>query len=77
MGTPLGDVQMNGRLTERERDVLSEMAKGSTMKEICSELGISVGTCKSHIASIFLKFDVHNRVQALRAAREHNYQEAS
>lgn len=55
-------------LTTREEEVLALMAKGLRNKEIASTLHISEDTARAHIKSIFVKFDVHDRVSALGEA---------
>jgi DNA-binding NarL/FixJ family response regulator len=60
-----------GLLSERELEVLGLLARGLTVHEIAEHLGVSQNTIKSHTRSMFAKFDVHNRVQALAVAREH------
>lgn len=49
-------------LTEREHEVVRLVAQGRTNAEIASELFISAGTAKNHIAAIGRKLDVSNRV---------------
>jgi DNA-binding NarL/FixJ family response regulator len=49
-------------LTGREEDVARSIARGGTNAEIASELGISVGTVKTHVANIQAKLGVRNRV---------------
>lgn len=51
-------------LTERERDILSMLARGYTNQEIGAHMAISVGTVKNHISSILSKLDVRDRTQA-------------
>jgi two-component system, NarL family, nitrate/nitrite response regulator NarL len=60
-----------GLLSERELEVLGLLARGLTVPEIAEHLGVSQNTIKSHTRSMFAKFEVHNRVQALAVAREH------
>ena len=50
--------------TERERDVLFLLLKGLNNKEISKKLFISNHTTKAHVASIYKKLGVSNRVQA-------------
>lgn len=53
----------NEPLTAREEHVLVAVARGRTNTEIASELFISLGTVKAHIASIMLKLGLRNRVE--------------
>lgn len=50
--------------TEREREVLYLLLKGLNNKEISKKLFISNHTTKAHVASIYKKLGVSNRVQA-------------
>jgi len=52
-------------LTDRERDVLNMMAKGTSTAMLASALGISEGTVKFHINHIFQKLGVNDRTQAI------------
>ena len=51
--------------TEREKDVLHLLLEGLSNKEISQRLVISGHTTKVHIASIYKKLEVTNRVQAV------------
>jgi DNA-binding NarL/FixJ family response regulator len=51
-------------LTEREREVLREIAVGRTNKEIARSLNIALTTVKSHVKSILDKLGVDSRTQA-------------
>ena len=53
-------------LTEREIDVLREVARGLTNKQIALALGISEHTVKFHVSSVFGKLGVSNRTEAVR-----------
>lgn len=53
-------------LTPRESDVLEFLAQGLANKEIARRLTISEHTVKYHIASIYSKFGVNNRTEAVR-----------
>jgi len=52
-----------GRLTEREREVAMEVAKGHSNAEIAGRLFMSEATVKSHVSRLFAKLDATNRVQ--------------
>lgn len=49
-------------LTEREEEVLLQVALGHTNTEIGEALHISLSTVKSHLGSLMAKVDVRNRV---------------
>jgi DNA-binding NarL/FixJ family response regulator len=49
-------------LTDREREVAHAVALGDTNAEVAARLTISVGTVKTHVASIQTKLGVRNRV---------------
>lgn len=63
-GASVGAARPLARLTPRERDVLTELVKGESNKEIAHELAIDEGTVKVHIKAVLRKFDVANRTQA-------------
>ena len=58
-------------LTERELDVLRELAKGLTNREIAERLYISKNTVKYHVHSILDKLDLPNRGEAAIFAKKH------
>lgn len=55
-------------LTGRERDVLAYVAEGHGNREIGALLGISEHTVKFHLASIYGKLGVGNRMEAVQHA---------
>lgn len=56
------------RLTEREIEVLSLIGQGHSSKEAADVLFVSKRTVDFHLANIYDKLQVNNRVQAFRAA---------
>ena len=56
------------RLTKREVEVLSLVLEGKSSKEVADELFCSKRTIDFHLARIYEKLDVSNRVQAIRRA---------
>ncbi len=59
-------------LTRRELDVLDLIVKGYTNRRIAQELCLSLGTVNSHRANIMSKLNLHNRVELVRYASEHD-----
>lgn len=57
-------------LTDREREVLVEIAHGLSNQEIARELFVSVPTVKTHVAHILAKINARDRVQAVVFAYE-------
>jgi DNA-binding NarL/FixJ family response regulator len=56
------------RLTRREREVLTVAAEGLTAREIAERLGVRERTVTTHLARIYGKLGVGNRLAALRLA---------
>ncbi|MBU4439981.1 MAG: LuxR C-terminal-related transcriptional regulator [Firmicutes bacterium] len=52
-------------LTEREKEVLDELAAGGTNLQIAEKLCVSLATVKTHINNIYSKLEVNNRVAAV------------
>lgn len=55
-------------LTDREHDVLREIAAGGTNREAASRLFISEATLKTHLSRVFDKLGVNDRAAAVRVA---------
>ncbi|MFF2755716.1 response regulator [Psychrobacillus sp. NPDC058041] len=64
-------------LTPREQDVLSELTKGKSNREIASSLFVTEKTVKTHISNIFAKLQVQDRTQAALYAVKHGLTEPS
>jgi DNA-binding NarL/FixJ family response regulator len=57
------------QLSPREREVLTELARGATYADIAAELYLSENTVKSHISSLYGKLGAGRRSEALAVAR--------
>ncbi|UXR68940.1 response regulator transcription factor [Staphylococcus sp. IVB6246] len=55
---------VQNKLSKRETEVLKEMAKGKTNKEIADVLFVSEKTIKTHVSHILSKLEVTDRTQA-------------
>ncbi len=59
-------------LTSREREVLAELIKGQSNREIARALRVSEKTVKAHVSAVLAKLGVQDRTQAaLLAVRHH------
>jgi DNA-binding NarL/FixJ family response regulator len=57
-------------LTEREREILQLLARGSTNHDIAKQLALSVKTVNNYVSNIFSKLQVTDRAQAIIRARD-------
>ncbi|SMX76432.1 DNA-binding response regulator, NarL/FixJ family, contains REC and HTH domains [Brevibacterium iodinum ATCC 49514] len=57
-------------LTDREREILIQVARGASNTEIAASLDIAVQTVKTHVSRILYKLDARDRAQAVIAAYE-------
>lgn len=72
MDTVITKPHMLNKLSKRETEVLKEMAKGKTNKEIAETLYVSEKTIKTHVSHIFAKLEVTDRTQAAIYAMENH-----
>ena len=57
-------------LSDRELDILKQVATGASNKEIAMTFVIAEGTVKNHLTSILRKLEVQDRAQAVLKARQ-------
>ncbi|MBI4215881.1 MAG: response regulator transcription factor [Chloroflexi bacterium] len=60
-------------LTEREREVLEQIARGATNKEIAAKLFISENTVNYHMKNILSKLHLRNRAEVVGWAIQHGF----
>ena len=70
-GVPAGDAARGiDQLTDREREILTLVARGLNNDQIGERLFISPATVKTHLARIMAKLDAHDRAQLVVRAYE-------
>jgi DNA-binding CsgD family transcriptional regulator len=55
--------RVTGNLSQREQEVLQQVAQGRSNKAIADALYVSPNTVKTHVTSLLRKLDVHSRAQ--------------
>jgi DNA-binding NarL/FixJ family response regulator len=66
---PKRDAKVVAALNYREQQLLDHITEGLTNKEIAQRLGLTLGTIKVYLSTLFKKMNVRNRVEAVIAAR--------
>lgn len=61
---PAEDTTVTASLSEREREVLSLLARGLSNADIAARLYLSEGTVRNYVSAIFVKLGVSDRTQA-------------
>ncbi len=62
------EISARDRLTDREREVLEELAQGKSTREMAEALVVAEETIKTHLTHIYQKLGVSDRVQAVALA---------
>lgn len=62
---PEAPVEPRAELTPREQEVLQAVAEGLSDKEVAQKLGTAVSTVKNQLASIYVKWRVRSRTEAV------------
>jgi len=68
IGNLAEEVSARERLTDREREVLEELAQGKSTREMAEALVVAEETIKTHLTHIYQKLGVSDRVQAVALA---------
>jgi DNA-binding NarL/FixJ family response regulator len=56
------------KLSARETEILSHLSKGESIKQMASDLSISIDTVRTHIKNIYEKLQVHTQTEAVSKA---------
>jgi DNA-binding NarL/FixJ family response regulator len=60
------------KLSVREIDVLEQLSKGLNYIKIAENLILSPSTVRKHIENIYIKLQVHNKLEAVQKAKKNN-----
>ncbi|HIZ38258.1 MAG TPA: response regulator transcription factor [Candidatus Ruania gallistercoris] len=67
---PAKEAPLLGQLTEREREVMIQVARGRSNAEIADDLFLAEQTVKTHVSRILTKLTLRDRTQMVVAAYE-------
>jgi DNA-binding NarL/FixJ family response regulator len=70
---PIDQVLQAAHMTPKEKQVIHLLQQGFPAKKIAAELKISTFTVNQHLRSIYRKFGVRNRIEAVSAARSQGF----
>ena len=70
--TPGASANPLGSLTQLEGQVLAEVAKGRTDKEVATVLNLTPKTARNYVSRIFGKLNVHTRTEAALVYARHS-----
>lgn len=75
-GRTQGSEDFNHRLTEltrREREILDLLVQAKRIVNIAEELGIAEQTVRNHISNIYMKLDIHDRLEIVNYVNQIKY----
>lgn len=61
--------RLDGRLTERQHEILEHLAEGESTDQIAAELHLSRDTVRNHIRNILKRLGTNSRLEAVAVAR--------
>jgi DNA-binding NarL/FixJ family response regulator len=61
------------QLSDRELEVLQQLALGSSTTDMAAELHISVNTVRNHVQRVLMKLEAHTRIEAVAAGIRAGY----
>jgi DNA-binding NarL/FixJ family response regulator len=64
-------LRLTGRLTKREREVLSLVAQGGSHEAIANELMISPHTARTHFQNVLGKLQMHSKGEVIEFLQRH------
>jgi DNA-binding CsgD family transcriptional regulator len=59
------------KISKREREIMRELIKGKTYKEIGASLFISLSTARTHVYSIYRKTGINNKVELIHLLKHY------
>ncbi len=55
-------------LTQKEQEVMCRLARGESTAAVATGLGVSVSTVRTHLQHLYVKLDVHSRLELVAYA---------
>lgn len=68
-----GSIKTENPLSEREREILTLVSEGKTVKEIAGHLFLSQGTIRNYISESISKLAAKNRIEAITEAKKNGW----
>ncbi len=60
------------KITDRELNIIDQLISGAVNRDIAPALGITHNTLKRHIANIYIKLDISNKVELMNLLKDFN-----